>query len=1131
MSDQRIAVAVRIRPPLEKEKYSPVCARKASDGQTISIKLDDSSATAFVQQSNGGNGSNSFLFDYVFDEKDNQQGVYEESVQELVDHALSGFNATVFTYGQTGSGKTFTILGSTQEMKATQERFSTMRRESIGAFELSEGSGMFLRVFQDLFHYRESVQQKIKIMLSLSAIELYVDDVMDLLSKNKKKLKLRESPEETLMLGITLMEVKDMKDVLANYELANSFRSVTATKMNDTSSRSHALFFIDIFQIPETNPKTGKANPLFQQVPSFESLVGGDSNSNMDGIVRSRLALVDLAGSERVKKSGVTGQGMTEAQAINKSLSTLGTVINAMYTQQSHIPFRESKLTKLLKNSLIDTKSKLLLIGQVSPPLVSAEESLGTLRFCDRVKGLKAGQVSGFADPQEEENFLKSVKLDEELTAEMRILNAEHYFEPQRIVQRAEQQSIPLERVRQERIDYLRANAGQLNAQKEAQFLQQIEEEEARGRDAEVEQFVVHMNQLIEEYETVAHAVKKEKKRQKKLKEECEAEQEELLHEAKKYKKARVKLDEKVKQLRLELAQLRQAEEEIDGEAEGVASGRIAVGEGTSELAQEHKPTNPLMTGETESAIHELIENFHAHAMEQNRLYSMYVSRLHATGRQRAQVRHMKLMSSDIVTDGSLLSDIIYFLVERAVDISDGVVKADSRWQWRDVDGLSRQVLSADSLFPPLLPSSEELAARPATKPVTEKCHNITFLSSDESDGENSHHAAETRKARQAKGASSSLLMPEPEEEDHKKSHRSKKEKKSRAEEPEVEEEAAAPPKKDKKKKHAKPVVASSDDDEEERRHARKDGSDDEGSAKDAEESGSSVSGDSAADPVVEERKSEPTADLRQVYDSPDLVKNLLRFLRSGAVMIKHGRKGNPHDRIFWVNISRGDKQLLWRDTKFVNPNAKGVDRSSVPINSISYIQLGCFSKVFRRHYIPPTNPAFFRCFSVGLKKGGRTVDIVAKNVADMEAWVVGLSHLAGVDPEFGGKLDITREQGFESLTFFESSLCEANYIYPIQYLTLKKEVQRRAAETLKVLESTGNDRQKAFKILGGIHPPDIDQHGALYFTKGELRFLFKEFDLDIFRVTKIWLLFKQMGLVFDDHFTPITAFGVTRRE
>ncbi|KAG5497914.1 hypothetical protein GH5_02708 [Leishmania sp. Ghana 2012 LV757] len=1210
MSEQRITVAVRIRPPIGRERYEPVCARKANDDQTITIKSEEAVTSI--------SGTSTFQFDYVFDENDDQVAVYEESVQELVDHALSGFNATVFTYGQTGSGKTYTILGSTS-----------------ADGKVTEKSGVFVRVFDDLFTYKESVKDRIHILIALSALELYVEDVMDLLM-NKQKLKLRETPEETITMGINTVEVRNMRDVERNFDVANSFRSVTATKMNDTSSRSHALFFIDLFQIPvEKSPQPPQLSQLIDEAGTYLPKA-------VPGTIRSRIALVDLAGSERVKRSGVSGQGMVEAQAINKSLSTLGTVINAMYMQNSHIPFRESKLTKLLKPCFVDTTSRLLLIGQVAPPSNSASESLGTLRFCDRVKGLKAGQVMGFSDPAAEEAFLQSRRINEELLAEMHILNAQFYYEAVNVRRLAAVKGVSVDQEQRRVVAELQAGAADIEARKEREALEKAEREANAQRDAEVERFVLHMNALIEEYEQVAHAAKKEKKAQKKLREEQEAAHEARMHEAKKVKKNRLKLQEAVAEAQKSVEAMNREVEALDKQIAARKETAAGVLDGDDGDAASPSKT---MNDAVEEATHRLVESFYNHAMEQGRLYLMFVSRLAETGRERSRVRRMKLMSSTLVTEGTLLYDLIAFLIDRAVDVSEGDLPLGAKWGWHDVDGLSQRLLCADEMYPPMLPSAyERLDAEAA--PCQEEAHSITFLSSDESDGAHSHHAAESRHIRQIRdaaaaakaehwhnfhsgdengkqqdcsskdgygrddnddrGSNASASAPAPLAHQSNwmngqllgrtpppdaalaladgaegvpslaaKTHRQHREKKDAAA-ADVDETAVSSPingngtapaigieaapaarsPKDKLGGPEKPKGAPAAESAAPGGSCRDEfgdessGTDSSSSASRSECKDESPGAAAAVDPKAHKNarkaarqarrfdcdalpvdapnpsyQEKDSRALMKVYDSPTLVQDLIRFLRSGSRMLKHCRRGKPHQRIFWVSTQRGKKELFWKE-----PDSRSADYSCIQLSDVSFIQLGCFGKVFSRHRIPPNDPAFFRAFTIGLKHGGRTVDIVAETLPDYEAWVVGLSHLVGIDPVWGGKIDLTTELGTDRLTYLESSVCEANYIQPLQYLELKKRVQHVAARTMQVLTECDNDTERAQAILGGIHPPAVNGSCAVYMTKGEMRFLMAD-TFDIIRISRLWMLFQQMNLVYDDNFLPATAFGITLRE
>lgn len=1318
MDDDRISVCVRIRPPIGKESYEPLCLRKAQNEQTIILTPEESAANAgeLVQ----------YQFDHTFDETDNQQVVYEECVQDLVDCALSGSNTTVFAYGQTGSGKTFTILGD------------TYNKTEDGSSACGENSGVFIRVLDDVFRYRDVVRSKIHMKVTLSIIELYVEDVLDLLA-NKKKLKLRESGEETLALGMTTKEVTSLDDVLGYFHIANQFRSVTSTKMNQSSSRSHALFFIDIYQFPQAQ---------FPTCPAMSDLLDahGVVSPTLTGMVRSRISLIDLAGSERVKKSGVSGQAMVEAQAINKSLSTLGTVINAMYTKNPHIPFRESKLTRLLKPCFVQTTSRLLLIGQASPPSSSASESLGTLRFCDRVKGLQAPATPAFLDPKEEERYLRSKRLNHELCAEMRIAGVLYYHQPVNLHRLAEERGTTRSDEQQRVEGVLRQTAGTRAETAEAAILQAYEGQMMVKGHKEVEQFILMMNNRIEDYEVIARELKGKKKEWKKKREEYDAAIEEATHAAKKAKKERVKQQERVLAINESITAL--ATPTVDGVDSFDAPDELQKEEdllaaATAAADAEDAGDEVLMT---------VFRDFVRSAADSARTQSEFISRLSGVAQCRSEVRKTKMRSSAIMAEGTTIDDLLSFMIGRAVDIVEGNVPGKLGWTWKtDVDGCSTRLLGPTELYPPLLPPHHQSANRRRQEPHALTYHNRTFVSSDDSDGECSHYPQETRHRHNFTGATELFLEDVEGEEQHQQRqapaaavaadssqsgsssrhhhrHRSapvvapvpavaataaplpvpeapaaaqpaaSAEDLAHPESPmspniQVEddgsseddegEELAPPPVNaawEGEDPAAEPTLGSSPrestpfdtpapvvvtattgsgtapivtaavaapaivhmeggEKQRRRRHrSHRPAADDEEAAPGAalasgaterrlpaeeeavaavvtvhraprqvmstageaeeesdeeapEASMSDVRGGAAAEEgeeeetkrglggsrtvagMVEELKRrrrkhktreggaagadglvEPEAQasheaeeedecieevevkmskeaedrryLMKVYDSPTLVADLVKFLRGGTVMLKHGRMGKPHRRLFWVSSARGKPELLWMD-----PDSRFADRSSIKLDDVAYINLGSFSKVFKRHPIRASTDAFYRCFTVGLKHNRRTVDIVADTVADYEAWVVGLSWMIGVDPCWGGKPDISREREFDQLTFFESNLCETNYVMPIDYLTLKKEVQRRVAVVKTLMKQYNNNAALVQRELSMFHPPTINEKGALYMTKGELRFLVPQLKFDIFRISFIWIHFEQLHLIYDPDFSPATAFGVTFRK
>lgn len=256
-----------------------------------------------------------------------------------------GFNGTIFAYGQTGCGKSYTMVGV--EDPASQV-------------------GVIPRAFDHIFD-AISVTEGTKFLVQASYLEIYNEEVRDLLAKDKdakKKLDLKEHPERGVYVsGLSHHQVHNRRDLERVMSIGSKNRSMGATLMNVDSSRSHCIFSVDI-----------------------EMMVTEDG----DEMVRSgRLNLVDLAGSERQSKTGATGQRLKEATKINLSLSALGNVISALVDGKStHIPYRDSKLTRLLQSSL-GGNTKTLMIACISPADDSYDETLSTLRYANRAKNIQ----------------------------------------------------------------------------------------------------------------------------------------------------------------------------------------------------------------------------------------------------------------------------------------------------------------------------------------------------------------------------------------------------------------------------------------------------------------------------------------------------------------------------------------------------------------------------------------------------------------------------------------------------------------------------------------------------------------------------------------------------------------------
>uniref|UniRef100_A0A452HW51 Kinesin motor domain-containing protein n=1 Tax=Gopherus agassizii TaxID=38772 RepID=A0A452HW51_9SAUR len=309
----------------------------------------------------------SFTYDFVFDPSAEQEEVFNTSVAPLIRGIFKGYNATVLAYGQTGSGKTYSMGGT---YTADQEHEPTV--------------GVIPRVIKLLFQEKEQ-RLEWEFTLKVSYLEIYNEDILDLLSPSRERsqISIREDPKEGIkIVGLTERGVACARDTILCLEQGNNSRTVASTAMNSQSSRSHAIFTISI----EQRKKSDKNN-------SF----------------RCKLHLVDLAGSERQKKTKAEGDRLKEGININRGLLCLGNVISALGDENKKggfVPYRDSKLTRLLQDSL-GGNSHTLMIACVSPADSNLEETLNTLRYADRARKIKNKPIINI-DPQAAElNHLK----------------------------------------------------------------------------------------------------------------------------------------------------------------------------------------------------------------------------------------------------------------------------------------------------------------------------------------------------------------------------------------------------------------------------------------------------------------------------------------------------------------------------------------------------------------------------------------------------------------------------------------------------------------------------------------------------------------------------------------------------
>ncbi|KAF8357330.1 klp-19 [Pristionchus pacificus] len=325
-----IRVLVRVRPLSKKEnnENAQECVR------------------TYVEQNQISCNDKMFAFDAVFDPASSQDDVYLASAGVLVDKLFAGYNCTILAYGQTGSGKTHTM--------GTEETTSTM---------LAETRGIVPRIVSRIFECIAETEQPQAFSVKVSMLEVYDDKVIDLLTRNPSRegLQIREKDGAPFVQGLSTHDVGSLVTTMGMLERGCSLRSKGETAMNAASSRSHAVFTILVEKIA---------------VPNDES------------VWESKLRLVDLAGSERLKKTMAEGERKKEGIKINEGLHALGKVIQALSAEEKHIPYRDSKITRLLQDSL-GGSSYTVMIACVSPADSNGEETLSTLRYADRVKSIK----------------------------------------------------------------------------------------------------------------------------------------------------------------------------------------------------------------------------------------------------------------------------------------------------------------------------------------------------------------------------------------------------------------------------------------------------------------------------------------------------------------------------------------------------------------------------------------------------------------------------------------------------------------------------------------------------------------------------------------------------------------------
>jgi len=331
-----IRVFCRVRPllPFELNKGYRSCVTFPEEGQLIVHQADKKSDDII---------EHFFEFDQVYDPETNQEAACEDT-SEYIQSVMDGYNVSIFAYGQTGSGKTYTMMGP------------------------AENPGVNRRALNELFKMVAQREGMYDYNIMLSIFEIYNNEPRDLLDKKPskdKKYSVKSGKDGSVFIdGLVEREVTNMEEVLDAMAVADTNRTSAKTHMNEHSSRSHMLLSVFVR--------------------------GFNKPANIE--YRGRLYLVDLAGSERVGKSGATGATLREAQHINKSLSALGDVMSALQSKQKFIPFRNSKLTYLMQNSL-GGHAKTIMFINICPTNEHCVETLSSLKFAKRVSKVELGKA------------------------------------------------------------------------------------------------------------------------------------------------------------------------------------------------------------------------------------------------------------------------------------------------------------------------------------------------------------------------------------------------------------------------------------------------------------------------------------------------------------------------------------------------------------------------------------------------------------------------------------------------------------------------------------------------------------------------------------------------------------------
>ena len=368
--EENISVIIRIKAKIPDEfdtKYTPIRVTKSNSISIISKKKD-------------------FYYDYIGDEKSTQKDIFEHCGKKICDYSLEGYNGTIFAYGQTGSGKTYTLLGKsiTNKLENKNNNISVIINNNSEDVEMSyineknddinnnyyydkndERIGLLPRILYYLFYNSAKSENENKYIFKISYLEIYKENMIDLLyPDNKEKVQLSDVNGVLDLKNLRKLIISSPEEAIKYIIDGNHFRHTGSTLMNNESSRSHAIISIYI------------ENNLIKE----------------NKVKKSVFHIIDLAGSERQKKTGTYGDRVKEAGAINKSLLNLSIVIQKIINNQKPIPYRDSKLTHILRDSL-GGNAKTSIIATISQLECNIEETISTLNFAQNAKKIKNNAI------------------------------------------------------------------------------------------------------------------------------------------------------------------------------------------------------------------------------------------------------------------------------------------------------------------------------------------------------------------------------------------------------------------------------------------------------------------------------------------------------------------------------------------------------------------------------------------------------------------------------------------------------------------------------------------------------------------------------------------------------------------